>query len=75
MLGFILNVYVLAFIEINLHPSVPDAPGIVQKTTDLMKAHGVADKVKEIFIDHAEKWLCPKNDAVGIHKEVPPVLP
>ena len=75
VLGFILNVYVPAFIEINLHPSVPDAPGIVLKTRDLMKAHGVADKVKEIFIDHAEKWLCPKNAAVVIHKEVPPVLP
>ena len=43
-------------------------------TRDLMKIHGVPDKVKEIFLDRAERWLAPVNVAVIVHQEVPPIL-
>ena len=74
ILQFVLNVYVPVFVQINLYPSVPDAPGIVLLTRDLMKAANVAEKVRDIFLDHAEKWLSPTNVAVIVHKEAPPVL-
>ena len=39
-----------------------------------MKVHGVPDNVKEIFLNHGEKWMSPTNVAVAVHQEVPPIL-
>ena len=73
IIDFIVNVYVPSFVQINLHPSVPSGPENVLVIRDLMKANVVPEKVKQIFLDHAEKWLSPINAAVVVHKEAPPV--
>ena len=46
-------------VKTNLHPRVPDAPGIILTTRDLMKEIGVPDRVREIFLDHAVTWMSP----------------
>ena len=66
--------YVPIFAHTNLHPRVPDGPLIMLKARDLMRLHGVPEAVKTIFLDHAERWLCPINAAVVIHQEIPPIL-
>ena len=73
IIEFVVNVYVVVFITINLHPSVPEAPSIVILTRDLMKSINVADKVKEIFLNHASKWLSPINVAVAVHQNNPAI--
>ena len=73
IIKFIVNVYVPSFVQINLNPSVPFGPENVLVIRDLMKDHGVPEKVKIIFLDHAEKWLSPVNTAVIVHQESPPV--
>ena len=73
IVGYLVNVYVLTFVQINLHPSVASAPEIVLLTRDLMKDYGVPEKVKTIFLDHAERWLSPINVAVVVHQENPPI--
>ena len=74
VISFIVNVYVPIFGRINLHPRVPDAPENMLFARDLMKDQGVPDKVRNVFLDHAERWLSPVNAPVVVHKLVPPVL-
>ena len=40
---------------------------------DLMKASGVPDEVKVCFLNHTETWLSPKNVALSLHQETPPM--
>lgn len=74
IVNFIVNVYVPIFVQINLHPHVPDGPGIVLLSRDLMMKHGVPDRVKNIFLDHAVTWMSPVNVAVEVHKKDPSIL-
>ena len=73
IISFIVNVYVPIFIKVNLHPRVPQGPENVLFARDLMKSFGVPDTVKEVFLNHAEQWLCPMNAAVIVHKENPTI--
>ena len=45
-IGFIVNIYVLVFVKINMTPTVTYVPSIILLTRDLMKDFGVPHSVK-----------------------------
>lgn len=72
---FILDVYAPSFCNIFLHPSAVQGPKIVVTIRDLMKASGeVALPAKKCFIDHAQKWVCPKTVALCLLEEEAPII-
>ena len=71
---FVVNIYTPVFVQTNLTPRVPDGPGIILTTRDLMMEFGVPERVKDIFLDHAVTWMSPTNVAVVVHRESPPIL-
>ena len=53
---FVVDVYILSFFQIYLHPSAIDSPSNVLMKS-FMKAYKVYQAAKKYFINHGKKWL------------------
>ena len=76
MVSFIVCVYLPAFLAIHLKSSAAEGPSVVLFTRNLLLAYKEVDlpvfeAIWKHFVQHASRWLSPKNIASSVHAEVP----
>ena len=77
IVSFLLSVYVPSFVMIHLNPTAAEGPSLTLFQRDLILAYRklepcIADVVWKYFVQHASKWLSPKNVALSVYAKVPP---
>ena len=78
LISYIVSVYVPSSIMIHLKPKACDGPFLTLFQRDLLFAYReidekVADVVLKCFVEHGSQWLCPKNVALSLFSDCPPL--